>query len=117
MGNSCTIGSKIKPKAIVSEQSYRVENEPKTPIIRFADKDVFHSHPVMAFSVESLERRGKELMMSKMMERHLDQDEAFIREFSKRLMVAKEAMDDSIYHDMNPSAKWYSIRPFIDTGE
>jgi hypothetical protein len=26
-------------------------------------------------------------------------------------------MDDCVYHDMNPSNKWYSVKPFIDTGK
>ena len=117
MGNGCAIGLKVKPMVVVSEQSYRLDKEPEPPIVRFTDQNFYYYHPHMAFSVESLERKGKALMMSQMMKRQANQDDAFIREFSKQLRVAKEAMDDCVYRDMNPSNKWYSVKPYVDTGE
>ena len=116
MGSSCAIGSKVKPKVAVSEQSYCIDKG-QGPVVKFADQNIYYSHPHMAFSVESLERKGKEIMMARTLKQGLDRDQEFIREFSKKLKVAKEAMDDCVYHDMNPSNKWYSVKPIIDTGK
>jgi len=116
MGSGCTIGLKVKPKVVVSEQSYCIDKE-RGPVVKFAEQNIYHSHPHMAFSVENLERRGKEILMAHILKQGLDRDQEFIREFSKQLRVAKEAMDDCVYHDMNPSNKWYSVKPFIDTGK
>jgi len=113
MGNNCTSTIKIKPKKPVSELSYRVENVPKAQVVRFADKNIFYPDSRIAISAESLEARAKKLMLRTIIEQAAEEDKEFINELTKKLMIAKQAMDECLYNDILSRSNSYSIVPFV----
>jgi hypothetical protein len=109
MGACFTINLKVKPKKVISEQSYRCD-----PKVQFADKNIFHSDPNMLLSVENLERKAKVLLMSRLNDEEFEKNRLFIEELTKELLRAKGAIDDCLYNDIHSRNSSYSIVPYVE---
>jgi hypothetical protein len=115
MGNECTCNLKIKPKTSISEQLYRNNRLIK---VKFAEKNIYHSfehYPDAALSsAEKLEKRAKEILISKIME-HEMLDHEFVQRVTREILQAKQAMDECIYEDLVENNESYSIVPYSRT--
>ena len=124
----------VRPKSNISEKDFFYGLPSKT---RFNEKNIFHSDPHLAKSMENLEKEAKEIMFIKVVaaelnkmsdkireellespsEQHLRESAEtvkFVNKIAQDLMDAKEKMDDCVYRDLHRNSHSYSIIPFYN---